>query len=128
MTAYATIADIELELAKTFTSAEKPRIAAKLNEAAAIIDAYNSSATEDVKKIVTCRMLVRALGTTYDDSVPMGATQGSMSALGYSQSWTMGGGGGVGELYLGKTEKKLLGAGNAIGSYSPVQCLAGVSQ
>ena len=50
----------------------------------------------------------------------MGATQGSMSALGYSQSWTIGAGS-VGELYLGKLEKKLLGACNRIGSYSPVQ-------
>ena len=51
----------------------------------------------------------------------MGATQGSLSALGYSQSWTMGSGGSAGELYIGKTDRQLLGLGNAIGSYSPVQ-------
>jgi hypothetical protein len=50
-----------------------------------------------------------------------------MAGLGYSQSWTIGSGGGAGELYLSKLEKKLLGAGNAIGSYSPVQELAGSS-
>ena len=44
-----------------------------------------------------------------------------MSALGYSQSWTVGSGGSVSELYLSKTDKKYLGVGNAIGSYSPVQ-------
>ncbi len=50
----------------------------------------------------------------------MGATQGSQSALGYSQSWTISGGA-SGELYLSKLEKQLLGCGNKIGSYSPVQ-------
>ena len=57
-----------------------------------------------------------------DAGIPMGATQGSMSALGYSQSWTIGSGS-AGELYLGKLEKKLLGCGNSIGSYSPVEAL-----
>jgi hypothetical protein len=46
-----------------------------------------------------------------------------MSAMGYSQSWTISGGG-TGELYLGKLEKKLLGSGNRIGSYSPAEALA----
>jgi len=53
--------------------------------------------------------------------VPMGATQGSMSGLGYSQSWTIGGGGSTGELYISKADRLLLGVGNTIGSYSPVQ-------
>ena len=51
----------------------------------------------------------------------MGAMQGSMSGLGYSQSWTMGSGGASGELYLSKTDKAILGGGNNIGSYSPIQ-------
>jgi hypothetical protein len=49
-----------------------------------------------------------------------------MSALGYSQSWTLSGGA-TGELYLSKLEKSMLGLGtigNSIGSYSPVQELA----
>jgi hypothetical protein len=44
-----------------------------------------------------------------------------MSALGYTQSWTIGASGSAGELYLGKLEKKLLGYGNSIGSYSPTE-------
>ena len=56
-----------------------------------------------------------------DSGVPLGATQGSMSALGYSSSWTVGSSGATGELYLGKLEKQLLGMGNKIGSYSPTQ-------
>ena len=66
-------------------------------------------------------MVIRALGDGDGTGVPMGATQGSMSAMGYSQSWTMSGGASVGELYLNKLDKKLLGSGNAIGSYSPVE-------
>ena len=34
---------------------------------------------------------------------------------------TIGTGGSVGELYLGKLERKLLGCGDQIGSYSPTQ-------
>ena len=33
----------------------------------------------------------------------------------------VGAGGAAGEMYLGRLEKKLLGAGNSIGSYSPVE-------
>jgi hypothetical protein len=54
----------------------------------------------------------------------MGATQGSMSGLGYAQSWTISNGA-SGEIYLSKTDKQLLGHGNKIGSYSPVQELVG---
>ena len=57
---------------------------------------------------------------------PMGASQGSMSGLSYAQSWTIGSGGGVGELYLSKLEKQILGYSNKIGSYSPVQGCTGV--
>ena len=52
----------------------------------------------------------------------MGATQGTATALGYSQSWTMGSGS-SGELYLSKLEKKLLGVGSKIGARSPLEDL-----
>jgi hypothetical protein len=91
-----------------------------LDDAAVIIDAYNSAADMGAKKLVSVRMVTRTMGDGTDAGIPMGATQGSMSALGYSQSWTIGAGA-AGELYLGKLEKKLLGYGNVIGSYSPTQ-------
>ena len=53
---------------------------------------------------------------------PVGTTQGTATALGYSQSWTMGGGS-AGELYLSKLEKKLLGVGSKLGSHSPLEAL-----
>ena len=123
MMAYATVEDVQSRMTRTMSENEQTVCAALLNDAALIIDAYNSSVDFDVKEIVSCRMVIRAIGDGGDQGAPIGATQGSMSALGYSQSWTIGSGS-VGELYLGKLEKKLLGVGNSIGSYSPAQELA----
>jgi hypothetical protein len=87
-------------------------------------DTDNSVAhSDEAKATVSCSMVIRAMGSQGDLTVPTGATQGSASALGYSQSWTFGNGA-TGELYLSRTEKRLLGVGNRIGSYSPVQELA----
>lgn len=118
--AYASVNDVQKRMTRTLSEAERNACAALLTDADVIVDAYNVNASEDAKIVVECRMLMRALGDG-SDSVPMGATQGSMSGLGYSQSWTMGGGGSTGELYLSRIDKKLLGKDNAIGSYSPTQ-------
>ena len=120
--AYATIEDIENRLLRDLSEDEETVCTSLLDDAAAIIDAYNANATEEAKKVVSCRMVIRAIGSG-DVDVPVGATQGSMSALGYVQSWTMSNGS-TGELYIGKLDRKLLGVGNKIGSYSPVQELA----
>lgn len=121
--AYAEVADVEARLTRTLSESEQAVCQELLDDAAVIIDAYNSEAAADAKKVVSCRMVVRALGDGGEANYPMGATQGSMSGLGYAQSWTIGAGGGAGELYLGRLEKKLLGAGDRIGSYSPVENL-----
>lgn len=126
--AYATVSDIEARLGRELDSSEMLSCEALLNDAAVIIDAYNADAAEENKKIVSIRMVSRSIGAGSDMGVPMGATQGSMSALGYSQSWTMGTGASAGELYIGKTEKKLLGISGAIGSYSPTQELVPANQ
>ena len=102
------------------TETEKTVCTALLEDAVAIIDAYALMADAGVKRVVSCRMVMRALGDGSTSGVPVGATQGSMSALGYSQSWTISNGS-SGELYLSKAEKQMLGKGNKIGSYSPVQ-------
>lgn len=120
--AYATISEVQERMTRTLTEAEQSVCSALLDDAAVIIDAYNSEANEQAKKTVSCRMVVRALGDGSSQGIPMGATQGSMSALGYSQSWTLGSGA-AGELYIGKLEKKILGAGESIGSHSPVEDL-----
>ena len=120
MGAYATVSDVQARMTRTMTSDEQTLCGTLLDDAAVIIDTYNVEASADAKKVVSCRMVIRAMGAGSDD-VPPGATQGSQSALGYSQSWTIGSGGAAGELYIGKLERKLLGCGELIGSYSPTQ-------
>lgn len=116
---YATVDDIEARSKRTLSDTEKTMCEELLKDAAVVIDAYNASATEDAKKIVSCNMLLRVIGTASDD-VPIGATQGSLSALGYSQSWTVSNGS-VGELYLTKLDKKLLKVGSRIGFTNPYE-------
>lgn len=118
--AYATVNDVQARIAKTLTAAEQTLCGNQLDDAAVIIDAYKASASADAKKVVSCRMVIRTLNV--DSDIPIGATQGSLSGLGYSQSWTIGSGS-SGELYLSKTDKQLLGSGNSIGSHSPVEDL-----
>ena len=118
---YATAEDVQAGF-RTLTDIEKEQAEALLAEAARIIDRAAPNADEEDKKIVSCRMVRRAIGDGSSGMFPMGATQGSMSALGYAQSWTMQGGS-SGELYLGKTDRQLLGIGNRIGSHSPLEDL-----
>lgn len=122
--AYATVQDVMARTTRSFSADEINVITALLDDAAVMIDAYKSTADDSAKKVVSCRMVLRALGS--DNDIPMGATQGSMSGLGYSQSWTISSGGSVGELYLSKSDKMLLGGSNAIGSHSPLEDLPGV--
>ena len=119
--AYATVEDVQARLTRTLSADEEAVCSTLLDDSAIIIDSYNSAADAANKLVVSCRMVIRALGDGEGTGVPMGATQGSMSAMGYSQSWTMSGGASIGELYLNKLDKKLLGSGNAIGSHSPVE-------
>jgi len=119
--AYATVEELQARMQRELTETEQNICEELLEDAAVIIDAYNENANADAKRLVSLRMVRRSIGDGTAD-VPIGATQGSMSALGYSQSWTIGSGT-VGELYIGKEDKKLLGASNKIGSYSPTEAL-----
>lgn len=120
MAAYATITDVQNRMLRTLSQKEQTVATNLLDDIAVKIDVYNANASTDAKKIVSCNAVIRALGNG-DTDVPVGATQGSMSANGYVQSWTVGSGGSVGQLYLTKDDKKMLGVGNKIGSYSPIQ-------
>lgn len=123
--AYATVQDVQDRMSTTMTTEQQSICSKLLDDAAVIIDAFNSLASADSKKLVSIRMVQRAMSV--DPDIPMGSTQGSMSALGYSQSWTMGSNTSVGELYLNKLEKSLLGKGNAIGCRSVLEFMPGVS-
>lgn len=121
---YATVEQVQAGF-RPLDADEQSRCLALLEEAAVMIDACSRQAPADAKRLVSCRMVRRVLGAGAADAVnfaPVGAQQGSASALGYTQSWTMGGGS-LGELYLAKAEKRLLGAGDRIGSRSPVEGL-----
>ena len=118
--AYATVADVQARMAHQMSESEQAICSTLLDDAAVIIDSFNDAASADKKKVVSCRMVVRQMDNGDVSGVPIGATQGSMSGLGYSQSWTMSNGS-TGEIYLSKLDKQLLGYGNKIGSYSPVE-------
>lgn len=126
MAAYAFVTDVQARMLRTMTTSEQIVCSTLLDDAAVMIDAVNKNASADAKLVVSCRMVIRALGDGGDSGVPTGASQGSMSGLGYSQSWTLGSGGGTGELYLSKADRLLLGVSNSIGSYSPVEELVPV--
>lgn len=117
---YAAVEEVENGF-RELKDEERFKCASLLEEAAVIIDAYNRHASCRTKRVVSCRMVRRAIGEADAQMIPMGATQGSAAAGGYSQSWTFGSSGGVGELYLEKVEKKLLGTGDRIGTISPLE-------
>ena len=117
---YATAEDVQRRMVKPLSDDQMDVCAALLDDAGVLIDAIAPNASDEAKATVSCSMVIRAMGSQGDLAVPTGATQGSASALGYSQSWTFGNGA-TGELYLSRTEKRLLGVGNRIGSYSPVE-------
>ena len=123
MTVYATIDDVQARMTRTLSDSERDVCFSLLEDAAVMIDALAPNALADAKLVVACRMVIRALGDGSGSGYPIGASQGSMSGLGYSQSWTVSGGA-TGELYIGKADRTLLGCSNKIGSYSPVQELA----
>lgn len=126
--AYATYSDVQTRLGVTFSSQEQGICTSLLGRAALMIDSYKVSenVSTDAKKEVSINMVARVMNSSTAD-VPIGATQGSMSGLGYSQSWTISNGA-TGELYFDKNDKRLLGVGNAIGSYSPIEELVPVSE
>jgi hypothetical protein len=119
--AYASVQDVQDRMTRTLETAEESVCSALLEDAAIMIDGFAPDAPDGQKLVVSCRMVIRALGDGQSTGTPLGATQGSMSALGYSQSWTIGSSGATGELYLAKLDKKLLRTGEKIGGYSPTQ-------
>lgn len=120
---YASVQDVQARMTRPMTAEEQQTCENLLEDAGVIIDTFNKSADADAKKVVSCRMVIRALGDGEATGIPMGATQGSQSGLGYSQSWTIGNGS-SGELYLAKLEKQMLKVGDKLGARSPLEALA----
>lgn len=120
---YANYKDVEQRAQRELTPDEIKYCDTLLEDAALLIDACNEDAHVNIKRMVSCRMVLRMLSGDDEVGVPLGATQGSMSGLGYSQSWSVSSGGTLGELYVSKFEKTLLRHGNKIGSKSPIEDL-----
>lgn len=121
--AYATISDIRNRITRDLTPDEERVCETLLDDVAVVIDSYNENASAKAKKLVSCRAVMRMLGDGSDNGIPTGASEGSMSALGYSQSWKIGSGS-AGEIYLSKLERNLLDGGDRVGmSASPVEFL-----
>ena len=112
--AYATYEDIWKRKGTDISDADY--VMALLEDAAIIIDAYNRNAIDEAKKLVSCNMVIRTLGSR-EEGVPIGTTQTTTTAMVYSQTWTNANG--SGELYLTKLDKKILGVGNRIGYTNP---------
>lgn len=119
---YALTQDIQARMSRALSDEEIEICTNLLEDAGVIIDAAAPTASNDAKRVVSIRMVQRALGDGQDLGVPLGASQSTVSALGYSQSWTISNGS-AGELYLGKQDKQILGCGNRIGSASPLEGL-----
>ena len=116
---YAEVNEVEKRCRRTLSAEDREACELLLEDAAVIIDTYGRYAPPEAKRLVSCNMVARALGND-DAQVPIGASQGTISALGYSQTWTMGNGT-TGELYLTKLDKKVLGSGRKIAFCSPLE-------
>ena len=115
---YATVEDVSSGF-RELTIKEEMKCGYLIEEASIIVDTVASGAPANLKKVVVCRMVRRTLGDGNVAQAPIGSAQGSMSALGYSQTWSAPSGASFGELYLGKTERSILGLGRKIGMTNP---------
>ena len=78
---YANVSEVEAGF-RLLDAEKKSRCEAMLEEAALVIDAYNSLAPVEHKTLVACRMVRRQLGDAGSavGMYPIGASQGSASA------------------------------------------------
>ena len=106
--AYADASDLEVRW-RTLTTDEQERAEALLDDASAMLDAYVTVDETDEQqmkllKIVACNMVERAMSTGGD---MFGVTQQSMTAGPYAHTFNYANP--TGDLYISKSEKRLLG-------------------
>lgn len=118
--AYALVSDIEARW-RDLTTTEEARAGVLIDDASAMLDRLvridpNDSNQAAVLKTVCCNMVIRAMSAT--DSDAFGVSTSSMTAGPYSQSFNYANP--SGDMYLTKTEKRLLGVTSGyIGSIRP---------
>lgn len=107
--AYAGVLDIEKRW-RTLDEAEQERAAVLIDDASAILDALVAVDEDDLQQAellqtVCCNMVIRAMAASDLDT--FGASNMSVTAGSYSQSWTYSNP--SGDMYLTRLEKRLLG-------------------
>lgn len=118
--AYATVSDIESRW-RALNEAEQSRASVLIDDASAMLTALVNVDSDDQEqaqllKQVCCSMVIRAMSATEADA--FGASQMSMTAGPYSQSWSYSNP--TGDMYLTKLEKRLLGITSGyIGTIEP---------
>lgn len=118
--AYATVSDIESRW-RALNEAEQTRASVLIDDASAMLTALVNVDSDDQEqaqllKQVCCAMVIRAMSATEADA--FGASQMSMTAGPYSQSWSYSNP--TGDMYLTKLEKRLLGITSGyIGTIEP---------
>lgn len=118
--AYATVSDIESRW-RALSQDEQSRASVLIDDASAMLTALVNVDSDDQEqaqllKQVCCSMVIRAMSATEADA--FGASQMSMTAGPYSQSWSYSNP--TGDMYLTKLEKRLLGITSGyIGTIEP---------
>ena len=118
--AYATVSDIESRW-RALSQDEQSRARVLIDDASAMLTALVNVDSDDQEqayllKQVCCSMVIRAMSATEADA--FGASQMSMTAGPYSQSWSYSNP--TGDMYLTKLEKRLLGITSGyIGTIEP---------
>ena len=106
---FAEVSDVEARW-RPLTDAEAAKCAALLDDASALIASLVDVESRDegfreLARMAACSMVQRAMSTAAADGY--GVTQQSMTAGPYTQSWSYGGQ--TGDLYLTKSERRMLG-------------------
>lgn len=118
--AYAEVSDIESRWRELSTT-EQSRASVLIDDASAMLTALVAIDSDDSEqaqllKQVCCSMVIRAMSATEADA--FGASQMSMTAGPYTQSWNYANP--SGDLYITRLEKRLLGITSGyIGSIRP---------
>lgn len=118
--AFAEVSDIESRWRELSTE-EQSRASVLIDDASAMLTALVDVDTDDdeqaqLLKQVCCSMVIRAMSATEADA--FGASQMSMTAGPYTQSWNYANP--SGDMYLTRLEKRLLGITSGyIGSIRP---------
>ncbi len=107
--AYATVSDIESRW-RALSQDEQSRASVLIDDASAMLTALvdvdpDDSEQAQLLKQVCCSMVIRAMSATEVDT--FGASQMSMTAGPYTQSWNYANP--SGDMYLTRLEKRLLG-------------------